>query len=434
LLVIAVLVQLPLLLNPGYFSHDELTWGSRAAVDGVAKLPWVAWDDLAVFQYQPLTFNLWLLVTHALHAHPVPFHALWVLLGASMALGVRHALRRIGIGEAVAASAALVFVLNPYAVYVHGWVATLADLIWTGCGLTFALWLLRAPAQRPAWSVVAGWIVIATTALLAKEAALVLAPLAWLAWLLSARTRTWLWAAFGLTLPTLTYLALRARTILFAPRDDGTYGWSLVMVPLRWLEYQLFPFLPTVLEVEAALHSSPVRMAAASLVALALLIVAFRASQRTGTAYAVGGAIALGPVLLLNLPYNQYGYGYSLLATVALAYAWHRSANVGRAVLAIAALLNCWHGINVQRELVRVGRIQSTFSAELEQALHLHPAPILRLAPERAEDTWIYRRLSREPLAYGLNDGAQVVIVAADAQADWHVAADGTLRPAPPGQ
>lgn len=431
---IAVLAQLPLLLNPGYFSHDELTWGARAAVDGVARLPWAMWSDLDAFQYRPLTFNLWLLLAYALHEQPMLFHALWVVLGALMAVGLRHALLRVGVGEAVAAIAALVFLLNPYAVYVHGWVATLADLIWVGCGLAFALWLLRARVQRPAWSIVAAGIVVATVALLAKEAALVLAPLAWLAWLLSTRRRLWLWAAFGLTLPTLVYFALRVQVILFAPRDEGSYGWSLAAVPLRWLQYQLYPFLPTVLEVEAVLQSSTLRLAVAALIVLALLACAFRTGRRTGTAYAVGGTLALGPVLLLELPYNQYGYGYSLLATAALACAWRGSAKVGRIALSIAALLSCWHGVNVQRELVRVGRIQRVFTADLEQVARSHAAPALVLAPERAGDAWIYRRLSREPLAYGAADGPQVVIVAANAPADRRITVDGTLVPAAPAR
>ena len=70
---LVLLAQLPLILNPGYFSHDELQWAAFAA-DGRH----VAWTAIGDFQYRPLTFNLWMWLSRPLFARPQVFHALLV--------------------------------------------------------------------------------------------------------------------------------------------------------------------------------------------------------------------------------------------------------------------------------------------------------------------------------------------------------------------
>ena len=51
--LIAAIAQWLIATNPGYFSHDELGWAVAAGVDRLADLPWVAWSDLAAFQWRP---------------------------------------------------------------------------------------------------------------------------------------------------------------------------------------------------------------------------------------------------------------------------------------------------------------------------------------------------------------------------------------------
>ena len=130
----AFLLQLPLVLNPGYYSHDELQWAAFAA-DGV-QVPWL---DLATFQYRPLTFNLWMALSRALFDTPMLFHALLVAWGSANAALLAWAGRGFGMRPWPAALGALAFALSPYAVYVHGWVGCIADLLWVGCGLLLVL-------------------------------------------------------------------------------------------------------------------------------------------------------------------------------------------------------------------------------------------------------------------------------------------------------
>ena len=91
--LVAFLAQWPLVANPGYFSHDELEWGSFAAQTPV---PWVSWLDIGAFQYRPLTFNLWLWLSRRLFDTPQLFHALLVAWGAGNATLLCGLARRVG--------------------------------------------------------------------------------------------------------------------------------------------------------------------------------------------------------------------------------------------------------------------------------------------------------------------------------------------------
>lgn len=442
-LALLVLGQWLLLTNPGYFSHDELAWGVRATSGPLASLPWQSWLDIGTFQYRPLTFNLWLLIAHGLHGSPLLFHALWVALGCAMAWLLRAVLLRCGLGGTVATTAALGFVLNPYAVYVHGWVATLADLIWVGCGLALLHWLLCRPGARghghqagqdtasgtgarPALAEVAAGALAMVVALSAKEAGLALAPLAWLGWALLDRPRPWRHVAIGLSLPALVYLALRLGVILYLPRPDDAYTWSLTAIVRNALSYPLFVLIPTVPEVGATLLASPLRLALVGLVWLALLAGLLSAGWRLALAFVAGTAIALGPVLILEGSANQYAYGASLLAAGLLALAWPRLPAWARVLTLAVALVSTWHGINVQRFIHRAGQVQVVFTPALAEAVAAHGNETLTIAPEQPADDWLYRRLSHDPLAYGRNRPS-VLVVAPGSGAMYRARYNGQL-------
>ena len=140
---LVLLAQLPLILNPGYFSHDELQWAAsrrrRARV-------WLHWTAIERSEYRPLDLQ------------PVD-----VAVARSCSRSLRHSTRcwwrgarpmrrwsvvlsrRFGMASGPAFTGALVFALGPYASYVHGWIGTLGDLVWLSCALLCARSRLRQP-------------------------------------------------------------------------------------------------------------------------------------------------------------------------------------------------------------------------------------------------------------------------------------------------
>lgn len=425
---LVALAQLPLILNPGYFSHDELQWAAFAA-DG-ASADWTAIDQ---FQYRPLTFQAWLWLSRLLFDVPQAFHAVLVAAGAANAALAAVLARRMGAAPWPALAGAVLFGVGPHAMYVHGWIGTLGDVLWLGLGLLAAL--LATWRRLP--PVGGGLAAAAATlaALLAKEAAVAIPALFALGAWLAARPgddlrRRLAIAAIATGAVVAAYLALRIGTLLDAPRSGSAYSLSPLHVPVRWLEQQLFPFDPVRFELHTVLEAPGSRTVVAGGVWLGVVGALALAGWRWPLAFVLAGIAALAPALPLAAGANQYGYGFACVASLVAACAWPRVPVAARAVLLFAALLVAWHGVNVVRQVRAVGERQARFSPALADALRERRGPV-RLRMGEGADEWIYRRLTHDIPHYdGVRMGDRVHIVAPGDAADLVVERDGTLVPA----
>lgn len=418
---LACLLQLPLALNPGYYSHDELQWAVYAA-DAV-QVPWL---DVSAFQYRPLTFNLWMLLSRALFDTPMLFHAVLVAAGALNAALLFAVGRGFGVPARQAMAGALVFVLSPYAVYTHGWVGCIADVLWVGCALVLGLCVQRS--SRP---LVAGGAAALLTAiaLLAKEAAFAVPPLLALAWWFDGRKREWLFAMLAAVAVAALYLGLRVDVLLNAPREGSQYVLSAWHVPWRWLEYQLFPPIVPLQEAITSLQR-PLPALIAAILWLGLIASLWQAGRRYVALFLLGGIAALLPVLPLGSAWNHYAYGFAALAAMTLAAAWPRASRNGRIAMGVFALLTVLHGGAVMWRMQQVGRIQSVFSPALARAVRAHSeaAPlVLRIGPDIKP--WIVQRLTHDIPRYdGIEIGDRVRLASDGETADYIVQPDGRLQ------
>lgn len=429
LLMLLVAAQWLLVSNPGFFSHDELQWGARAEVASLAELPWFSWTDFTVFQWRPLTFNSWLVLSYELFESPMTMHLAWVVAGSAIAMGLAGLLLQLGARRAVAVAAALVFALGPYAAYVHGWVATLADLIWVGASVALghALVALDRRGARPA-AFAAVAFVFTAAGLLAKEAALSMPALLGLAWLLHRNGPARFAAVVGSGVAAVAYLALRLGTLM-APGDATSYTISPFSAPVNWAIYWIFPLTPDAFEAWN-LTLSPMRhLVVAGVLVLAMFALVAHRAPRHAIALVAGSALALAPALPLAYAANQYGYGFWAWTVACLALAWPRLGLPARALVLVLALVSVWSGWNVQRGVARVGERQAVFQPALVEALAGHEGE-LRLWP--ATDAWIYLRLTTAiPSWRGQPIGERVRIVGAQDEAHFEINEVGSLRPLP---
>jgi hypothetical protein len=425
LVVGALVLQAWTLGNPGYYSHDELQWAAQAADPAGARL----WDWQAL-QFRPLTFGLWMGLSRALFAAPMAFHAVFVALGLANAVALLGLLRRLGVRPGVATAMTLGFVLGPFAAFTQAWVATLADLLWVGAGLALAhVVVASAPVHRTRVAVLAALLTAA--ALLAKESALVLPALCVLALWLDPQ-RPWKWAALGSAVPSVLYLALRAGAILFGDRPAGAYEWSLLAVPDQAWRYFVFVLAPSLAEIETLGKLSATHLAAAAAILLALVAALWRAGRGYAIAWVVGGLMALGPVLILRLPANQYGYGFSALLLAVIALAWTRLPTWGCVLAGMFVFVGVWHGVDLQRHVRAAGEKQARFSPALAEAVLSAQAHPVRIRNAGA-DAWLYDRLTTDVPGYlGVPIGDRVLLVGARDAADYAIAADGSLVPLEP--
>ena len=429
LFLAALVVQLPLVFNSGYFSHDELQWLSFADVPW-PEIPWNGWFDFEPFQYRPLTFNLWLLLSHLFGYNPVTMHMLRVLVAAIVALLLRATMLAFGVSATRASIAVLAFLLLPEVIYTHAWIGTYADSLCLGFALAAILLTLRADnaASRATMLCIALITGLLTALALASKESAVLLPMLLLLAALRRLDRVLAAAIAGSAFVVAVYLALRLDTILFAPRDSDVYAWSIARIPARLVEYAIYPFEFDRFDAAGAFWDTHRRFAVICWVTT--VAVAASAGWRALAVFCIGWAVALGPTLILTFSASQYAYLAAAFVCGFFAVTWLQMPGIGRATLAGLALIALMHGQYIAAEMRRIGAIQRALYEDLPQLVATHATP-LRIKAERTQEDIILRRLVHQiPSYHGNPLGDRVLAVEyADTQtADVVMSLDGRLH------
>jgi hypothetical protein len=431
-LVTAFLICLPLILNPGYFSSDELQWLAFADKPSLDDVPWNAWFDFSPFQYRPLTFNLWLLLSHFIGFQPIAMHLVRIVFGLAAAWLLRSLLLQLDVAPRRATLAGWVWLLIPYTVYTHGWVGTFGDSL---C-LIFMLLALRHALFLPStdsWKSISGNALpvaaLTALALMSKESAIVF-PAAMLIAVLRRRDRIGLAAFAASAAVALIYLGLRLQTILFPHVMADGYHWGLANIPARFAEYTVFPFLVGHFEVIAS------RTHLANWPALLGLGIVFAASLGAGwrrcLVFWIGWIAALGPVLILDDVYNQYAYLAGAWACAFIAFIWERIPAALRVLMILPIAMLLVHGVQQIREIRHIGQVQHNLYADLPSVLDKATQPIT-IRAERDSDDFILERLLTGVPSYhrALVAGRVSVVARADLRVapDYRMHSDGHLIP-----
>ena len=426
----ALVLQLPLLFNPGYFSHDELQWAARANVATVAELPWLAWFDLETYQYRPLTFNLWLWASYHGFAHPWLFHAMLVVWGLINTVLLALIARRLGLSAAASWILAVLFVTSPYAMYVHGWVATMADLL-VMSALLLLVWGVVSGAR--VWVVLVLSMVLTAVALMSKESAMAIPAILGVVWLFDGFKKKWLVACVASGLVAVAYLYLRLPVLMQQP--EGThYSLGFWHAPWRWLEYHLYWVTP--IEVEPHTTTSKgwrVPPVLAALLVMGFWLVMWRSSKKAMLALLAGGVALLLPVLPIASSAAQYGYLFAAWCLLVVVMTWPRVDLWGRYYLVLLGGLSAIHGLVIMLVMVYTGMVQSVYSPALAQrvAQHTGDEP-LRLQLTPATRVWIFYRLTHQIHSYkGIEIEHRAQIVDAGEATDYYIQPDGRITEEP---
>ncbi|HSN40668.1 MAG TPA: hypothetical protein VLT92_10785 [Burkholderiales bacterium] len=430
-LLVAFLLCLPLVWNIGYFSHDELQWLAFADKPSLRDVPWSAWFDFSPFQYRPLTFNLWLLLSHYIGYQPIAMHLVRVLFGLGAAWLLRSVMLQFDATRWQATLAAWIWLLMPYTVYTHGWTGTYADSL---C-LIFMLMALRFVLRQPtgSWrqSAMGALPVAALTslALMSKESAIVF-PAAILIAAFRRRDRSVAAAFTASSIVVLIYLGLRLKTILFPHAVSSAYHWSLANIPARLTEYTIFPFMVGHFEVIASRDY----LTGASLLCLAIFAAALLStSWRRFAAFWLGWIVMLGPVLILAQSSNHYAYLAGAFACAFVGLLWSHGRRLARFTFALVAAVTVAHGIQEAKEMRDIGRIQHHLYADLMPLLAHDTTPI-RIEAQRNKDDFVLRRLLHDIPSFRrkpIMDRVSVISFADKTdKPDYRMRADGHLIPA----
>jgi hypothetical protein len=424
--IVALVIQLPLVFNLGYYNHDELQWLAFADQPSLSQVPWNGWFEFHQFQFRPLTFNLWLLISHFFGYQPIPMHLLRVSCGIVVALLLRAVFVRLDMPARRAALSALIFLMLPEVAFTHAWIGTYADSLCLGFLLGAILWTLRSSASLP---VIALPIAALTAlALLSKESAIVIPALLLIA-AFKRRDRTLIIALASSTLVVAAYLYLRLDTILFAPRDSTLYQWSLANIPDRLGEYAIFPFLVDRLDVSDGRWDHNLYF---SIICLCVFVVALaNAGWRYLATFCIGWIGAMGPTLILTFSANHYAYISAALACGVVGLAWSRLDRVARCAIALLLIVLCVHSIEIAKQMRHIGRVQHNLYHDLATVVPASSTPIL-IKPLRNEEDFILQRVTHDVQSYHrieFGDRVRAIPFADSATAPTHwMAGDGRLK------
>jgi hypothetical protein len=319
LILLALLICLVLVANPGFYSHDELE-----KVDHILRYGFADYfkdyvtlkpGEGFAFAVRPVAYFVEGVVSLFFHKYPFLIHMTDVLMHAIVAYLLFIAALRLSGNRKVAWAGALIFLANPLVSFSVGWSGALMDRLYLLFGLLAFIaahnYIKREGGVKSLVAVFAASLM----AMLSKETALIL-PLTLLAFPLfsveNIKSKR-LWAAFGVwAVPVLLFMLYRLPELIasFTVQSASPYSASVAHVPQGIFVYFIYPFLPFLTESHNWALQSPAFIGIAVVGHLALLAVLWLAfSYRAVLAYLFGYVLFLIPILFIPGTGSHYLYG-----------------------------------------------------------------------------------------------------------------------------
>jgi hypothetical protein len=391
LTVVGFLADLPLIANPGLYSHDELSAVEEVRQRGIFGYAWHYTADLSSRSFGAPYAPLGRLALGGLAAAyawaPWLCHVLDVVLHVLAALAVALLADQL-LGRRAARVAGCLFVVSPLATLAVGWTGAVYDRLFSLFAfLAMACFVryLRCPRLR----LLLTMSVLVFAAALSKQTAMGV-PVALMGVSLMAlhvnrgvAPRTHMRRAVtGIVVSGLAYLpflALRWNALVGtltgdSTGADGAYRLHPGLIPQRLAVFAAYPFLPHLLEAGNFVFYSRAVLVSAVLIHAALIALAAR---RIGVAWATGYVLLYGafllPVLAIPNLNSQYLYAAALPLALLLAMLLGQVSRERRrlpslsasAAGLLAAVLFAHHVANANA-IYRVGQCQRRLLDSLE--------------------------------------------------------------------
>lgn len=348
----AVLMLLPLIANPGYWSHDELQKYDYLITNGFMDylnqhLRIHPGKSFAA-PVRPIPFFFQGVLSFFLRDYPVLVHLFAVVVHATVASLLFVVCKRFDLTARVSLLAALVFLANPMTLLATGWSAALMDQWYLLFGLLLLLeadkfWTL----EKGGWKHLALIFLFSCAAILSKETAIVLPALLAIPLLLGRvrlrDLRYWI-AISACVLPILTFVLFRATAILtsFDSANTGRYAPELENISDNILVYFLYPFQPVLYEAGSWTRLSTWSLALACSAHVLLVLLLWRTfGLKAVLVYLAAYFAFLIPVLTIDIKGSHYLYASAVPLSIAVAALWasRRSWFSSLATAALAMLL-----------------------------------------------------------------------------------------------
>ena len=371
---IGCLFNILLIVNPGYYSHDELSFGFHSQGFGdkaLSDINWFSFLNLQAPQYRPITFNLWLFVSHFLFQYPPLFHLVVVLLGLLCGVALYALILQRSTNRRFALTALLIFSILPATAFTIGWVGTIGDFLWVLFTLSMISIAFKAEGWvkakfRNPWKLAAAYLGIATLfvfALMSKETAIIVPGIFLLYILFIKRSKFVINSFLLISFLSVVYISLRFNA-LFGSSSSEAYSVTTNAILRNLVGYFTYPFAWN------DFFTYPTQVASSyfifSLLAhLAVIFLLWRASSRYAKVYVFSYIFTVAPLLLIHMWSPHYLFASSILLASAIAYILIQGKWIDKALAALLTLVLMIHSFNVQLEYYNRGLIQNRILTSL---------------------------------------------------------------------
>lgn len=421
--IFATLSQALLILNPGFYSHDELQWRDVFYQTGfwefLRRILDVRPGDSFGYPVRPLTFLVLGLKTQVSYIYPQLMHLFSVLVTAITAFLIYKVLVTMSSNAKAALLAACVFIVLPSSTLATGWAGALMDQWFTLFGLLGFYFSLKFAKTRNYF-----WLILVVLsfilALASKETAVVLPAIFGLLFFgfrdhfaLSKRHVVLLF--IGWLFPFILYVNFRLPALLgsFGSSDFGGYNVTPWNIPANIYAYFIYPFMLPVFELHTYV-TFPIWLAVLSFLLHAVLLVLL--AKYRGIKYVILYLFVyfgfLAPILFLEGKGSHYLYSSGIPMAVALSLILTGSPNVKHRITIIALLTGlALHGFFSQIQIYADGACSSSILRTVELAYQRLDKPrILTIASIDGQPNHVLLRMFFERNQIGYEYPIQIKV------------------------
>lgn len=396
--ICGLLFSAGLFMNAGYFSHDEIAWGLKTiSSQSVFDLNYYNIFHYDEFHYRPLNFNLWLLTSYYFFEIPQLFHLFLLCMGLINSVLIYLILKN-EMSDKFAFLVGLLSFMMPSVVFVNGWIGTIADIFWFMC-CCLSFYIYQYVRQKNNYVCLFISLLFYISALMFKETAVVFPGVIFLYIFYSAYKEEKLALFFNkkidrlffiiCTLIMVFYLVLRL-DFLF-PSGGGGYGTSLFNVPIRMLEYFIYPFLFSNIEIHGLfVQHSRVELSIAFTLHLLLIVLLCKGDICRYFLYIGFYFVASVPILILDMSLPHYIYASGFVISFGLVYLLLHG-KLSRFISLSFLVILIIHSFNIQKNYVFTGMYQNNFVNTLYSVIKSegNKECIYLIEPDVGSSSWI---------------------------------------------
>lgn len=398
--LVGLVMSLGLFINPGYFSHDEIGWGIKAtSVGTLSDIKYYSIFHYNEFHYRPLNFNLWLLTSYYLFEHPQLYHLLLVFFGLVNASLIYSFLKKEA-GCQIAFFTALTSSIMPTIVFVNGWIGTMADVFWfMFCCISLIIHQVNRKQETLSPYLLVLSLLFFLMSLMFKETAVVFPGILFI---YITYSRYHEYGDFRVyknkadvslfLLSSLLFVSyLMVRYDFLFPSNGGGYGTSIHNIPVRLLEYIIYPFLINNIEIHGLFtQHSLFELSCALLIHLVFIGILCGKDFSKYVLYFSCYFVSTVPMLILDMSLPHYIYASGFVIAFGLSALFLSRCYKKKIISVVFFVMLAVHGINVQKSYVFTGEYQNNFVNTLYSVIKSNDKNSLYIInPEFGSASWI---------------------------------------------